>query len=263
MLNGKRIAVVLPAFNAEKTLEKCVADIPRDVVDDIILVDDASLDSTPEIAERLGLELYRHQVNLGYGGNQKTCYQNALARNADVVVMLHPDYQYEPRLLVAMVAPICYGVYDTVLGSRILGGDALAGGMPLLKYVVNRALSFFQNMIFRRKLSEYHTGYRAFSREVLLTISYHLNSDDFVFDSQMLAQIIACRFHIGELSCPTKYFADASSIGLARGVRYAFGCVIVAFQYAIHRSGLHRFAFLEPRQLRAAGVPPGRVLVDE
>ena len=247
----------MPAYNAGKTIEQCVAEIPRDLVDDVILVDDASHDDTVAIAERLGIDVYRHDRNLGYGGNQKTCYGRALAKQADVIVMLHPDYQYEPRLLIAMVAPICYGVYDAMLGSRILGGDALKGGMPLLKYVVNRALTLFQNLFFRRKLSEYHTGYRAFSRNTLLTVRYELNGDDFVFDNQMLAQVIACKLRMGELSCPTRYFPEASSIGLLRGVKYAFGCVIVALQYVLHSSGLLRFPYLMPREQAAplaAGV---------
>lgn len=250
MINGKRIAVVLPAYNAAKTLERCIAEIPRSFVDDIIVVDDASDDETVAVARRLGLELRRHESNLGYGGNQKTCYRTALSRGADVIIMLHPDYQYDPRLLVAMAAPICFGVYDAMLGSRILGGGALAGGMPLLKYVVNRALTFFQNLIFRRKLSEYHTGYRAFDRHVLLAIDFDQNDNDFVFDAQVLAQIIAGGFRMGELSCPTKYFPEASSIGFRRGVRYAWGCVMVAFQYGLHAGGLKRFAYLERREPR-------------
>lgn len=247
MINGKKITVVLPAYNAAKTLERTIRDIPRDLIDDVIVVDDASHDDTVAIAQRLAVELRCHEQNLGYGGNQKTCYRTALSRGADVIVMLHPDYQYEPRLLVAMVAPICFGVYDVMLGSRILGGTALSGGMPLLKYVVNRALTFFQNLAFRRKLSEYHTGYRAFDRKVLESIRFEENSNDFVFDSQMLAQIIACGYRLGELSCPTKYFAEASSIGLARGVRYACGCVVVAMQYLLHRGRLLRFAYLSAR----------------
>jgi glycosyltransferase involved in cell wall biosynthesis len=248
MINGKRIAVVLPAYNAAKTLERCVAEIPRSFVDDIIVVDDASQDETVTIARNLGLSLRQHQVNLGYGGNQKTCYRTALERGADVVVMVHPDYQYDPRLLVAMAAPICYEVYDVMLGSRILGGGALSGGMPVLKYVVNRALTFFQNLMFRRKLSEYHTGYRAFDRKVLLSISFERNSDNFVFDSQMLAQIIAGGFRVGEVSCPTRYFPEASSIGLLSGVRYAWGCVVVSLQYVLHTRRMMRSAYLERRE---------------
>lgn len=249
MINGRKITVVLPAYNAAKTLERTVREIPRDLIDDVIVVDDASQDDTVGIAARLGVELRRHERNLGYGGNQKTCYRTALGRGADVIVMLHPDYQYEPGLLVAMVAPICFGVYDVVLGSRILGGTALSGGMPLLKYVVNRALSFFQNLIFQRKLSEYHTGYRAFDRKVLEGVRFEQNSDDFVFDSQMLAQTIAAGYRIGELSCPTKYFAEASSIRFWSGVGYAWGCVVVALQYMLHRSRLWRFEYLRPRDV--------------
>ncbi|HEX7478916.1 MAG TPA: glycosyltransferase family 2 protein [Polyangiales bacterium] len=247
MINGKRIAVVLPAYNAEKTLERCVAEIPREFIDDIIIVDDASHDETVAIAKGLGLELRQHPTNLGYGGNQKTCYRTALERGADVVIMLHPDYQYDPRLLVAMAAPICYGVYDTMLGSRILGNTALSGGMPVHKYVVNRALTFFQNLAFQKKLSEYHTGYRAFDRKVLLAIPFERNSNDFVFDSQMLAQIFAGGFRVGEVSCPTKYFPEASSIGFMSGVRYAWGCVVVAAQYVSNEAGASHVDYLEPR----------------
>jgi glycosyltransferase involved in cell wall biosynthesis len=253
MINGKRIAVVLPAYNAAKTLAGCVADIPRAFVDDVIIVDDASQDATVGIARSLGLELRQHEKNLGYGGNQKTCYRTALERGADVIVMLHPDYQYDPRMLVAIAAPICYGVYDVMLGSRILGGGALTGGMPVLKYVVNRALTFFQNLILRRKLSEYHTGYRAFGRHTLLAIPFELNANDFVFDAQILAQLVACGFRLGEVSCPTKYFPEASSIGLVDGIHYAWGCVIVALQYALHLWGVTRFNYLEPRKAEDVG----------
>jgi glycosyltransferase involved in cell wall biosynthesis len=248
MINGKRITVVLPAYNAARTLERCVSEIPRDLIDDVIVVDDASQDETVRIARDLGLFLRTHDTNLGYGGNQKTCYRTALDREADVVIMLHPDYQYDPRLLVAIAAPICYGVYDVMLGSRIVGGGALSGGMPLLKYVVNRALTFFQNLMFRKKLSEYHTGYRAFHRDVLLGIDFERNSNNFVFDSQMLAQVFARGFRVGELSCPTRYFPEASSIGLLSGVRYAWGCVVVAAQYVLHSRGLARFAYLGRRE---------------
>jgi glycosyltransferase involved in cell wall biosynthesis len=246
MLNGQKIAVILPAYNAEQTIEKTVAEIPRDLVDDIVVVDDHSTDATVAVAKQLPVRLEVHPKNRGYGGNQKTCYGLALARDADVIVMLHPDYQYDPRLLVAMVAPICYGVYDVMLGSRILGGGAMKGGMPALKYYVNRALTAFQNLIYRRKLSEYHTGYRAFHRRVLESMALELNSDDFVFDSQMLAQIIACDFSIGEVSCPTRYFPEASSIGLWRGVIYAWGCVLTCFEYALDRTGIAK----HPRYVR-------------
>lgn len=259
MINGKKVAVILPAYNAEKTLEKTVAAIDRALVDDVIVVDDRSTDSTAEIARRLAVALHVHERNRGYGGNQKSCYRIALARGADVVVMLHPDYQYDPRLLIAMAAPICYGVYDVMLGSRILGGTALAGGMPRLKYYVNRALTFFQNLAFRRKLSEYHTGYRAFDRRVLAALGLSRNSDDFVFDSQMLAQVFIHDFRVGELSCPTHYFPEASSIGLWRGVIYAWGCVVVAVQYVLERAGLLRCAYLEQNAGLAeadAAVPP-------
>jgi glycosyltransferase involved in cell wall biosynthesis len=245
MINGKRVAVVLPAYNAARTLERCVAAIPRESIDDVIIVDDASSDDTVTVASRLGLELRQHDHNLGYGGNQKSCYQAALARGADVIVMLHPDYQYDPRLLVAISAPICYGVYDVMLGSRILGGGAIAGGMPPLKYVVNRALTFVQNILFRRKLSEYHTGYRAYHRRVLQTVRFEENSNDFVFDAQILAQVIAAGFRVGEVSCPTRYFAEASSIGLRSGVRYAWGCLWVGLQYVLQLHGLARFRYLD------------------
>ena len=241
MINGKRIAVVLPAYNAARTLAGCVGEIPRTFVDDIIIVDDASQDATVGIAQALGLELRQHEQNLGYGGNQKTCYRTALDRGADVIVMLHPDYQYDPRLVVAIAAPICFGVYDVMLGSRILGGGALAGGMPVLKYVVNRALTFFQNVVFRRKLSEYHTGYRAFARQVLLAIPFELNDNDFVFDAQILAQLVACRFRIGEVSCPTKYFPEASSINFRRSVKYGLGVLGTTLQFALQRWGLAKF----------------------
>ncbi len=256
MINGKKVTVVLPAYNAAKTLERTISEVPVDLIDDIIVVDDGSTDDTALIAARLGVELRSHERNLGYGGNQKTCYRTALARDADVIVMLHPDYQYTPGLLVAIAAPICYGVYDVVLGSRILGGTALAGGMPRVKYVVNRALTFFQNLVFRRKLSEYHTGYRAFHRQVLEALPLERNSNDFVFDSQMLAQVIAWKFRIGEISCPTRYFPEASSIGWGSGVRYAFGCVVVALQYLAHELGVAQPDIFQPRETGPADRPP-------
>ncbi|MGD8859396.1 MAG: glycosyltransferase family 2 protein [Myxococcales bacterium] len=257
MINHQKIAVILPAYNAEKTLEMTVERIDRSLIDDVIVVDDCSADRTPRVAERLAAALHVHDENLGYGGNQKSCYRIALARGADVVVMLHPDYQYDPRLLVAMAAPICYDVYDVMLGSRILGGTALSGGMPPLKYVVNRGLTFFQNLAFGRKLSEYHTGYRAFSSDVLQTLALSRNSNDFVFDSQMLAQAIAHDYRIGEVSCPTHYFPEASSIGLWRGVVYAGGCVAVALQYRAQRAGWMHFDYLETEGgLREPPRPP-------
>lgn len=241
MINGKKIIAVLPAYNAAKTLPQTVKDIPFGSVDEILLVDDQSSDDTVAIARQLHLEVFRHPQNLGYGGNQKTCYREALRRNADVIVMLHPDYQYDPRLLMAMVSPICYGVYDVMLGSRIIGGRALSGGMPRIKYYGNRILTFLQNLVFRRKLSEYHTGYRAFHRKVFDRIDFESNSDDFVFDGQILAQLIYFNFEIGEISCPTRYFPEASSIGFRKGIAYAFGCLVTAVQYSLQKSHLADF----------------------
>ncbi len=245
MINGKKIIAVLPAYNAEKTLVKTVQDIPFGSVDQILLVDDKSSDKTVTIAKRLGLEVFLHERNLGYGGNQKTCYEQALKQDADVIVMLHPDYQYEPKLILAMVAPICYGVYDVMLGSRILGGEAVRSGMPIVKYWVNRLLTFFQNLVFRRKLSEYHTGYRAFHRNVLSSVPFKNNSDGFIFDNQMLAQIIFQGFKIGEVSCPTRYFPEASSIGWARGVEYAFGCIWTSVEFVLEKMKLAHFSIFE------------------
>ena len=247
MINGKKIIAVLPAYNAEKTLVHAVQEIPFGVVDQILLVDDKSSDKTVIIAKRLGLEVFLHNENLGYGGNQKTCYKEALVRDADVIVMLHPDYQYEPKLLLALVAPICYGVYDVMLGSRILGGGAISGGMPRVKYWVNRLLTFFQNLFFRAKLSEYHTGYRAFHRKVLEAIPFQMNSNDFVFDNQVLAQIILFGFKVGEISCPTKYFAEASSIGWGRGIRYAFDCLWTTLQFMLEKMRLAHFRIFQRR----------------
>jgi glycosyltransferase involved in cell wall biosynthesis len=247
MINGKKIVAVLPAYNAEKTLTKTVQDIPFGIVDGILLVDDKSSDKTVVIAKRLGLEVFLHEKNLGYGGNQKTCYREALKRGADVVVMLHPDYQYDPRLILAMVAPICYGVYDVMLGSRILGGKAIEGGMPRVKYWGNRVLTFFQNLVFRKKLSEYHTGYRAFHRKVLETVPFEENSNDFVFDNQILAQVILFGFDIGEVSCPTRYFPEASSIGWGKGIQYIFGCIWTAFQFLLEKCGIAQFSLFKRR----------------
>ncbi|MBZ5657585.1 MAG: glycosyltransferase family 2 protein [Acidobacteriia bacterium] len=240
MLNGKRIAVVLPAYNAEKTLEATVRELP-DLVDVCILVDDHSSDRTVEIARRLGLQYYVHDRNYGYGRNQQTCYREALAAGADVVIMVHPDYQYTPLLTTAMASMIVYGVYDVVLGSRIIGGGTLRGGMPLYKYIANRLLTAFENLFLRIKLSEYHTGYRAFSREVLMKLPLLENSDDFVFDNQMLAQCVHFGFRIGELSCPTKYFEEASSINFRRSVKYGLGVVATTLQFALQKAGLAHF----------------------
>jgi len=256
MINGKRIAVVMPAYNAEKTLEQTVAELP-DLVDIRILVDDNSRDQTAALGQKLGLHVFQHNRNYGYGRNQMTCYREALAAGADVVIMLHPDYQYTPLLITAMASMVAYDVYDVVLGSRIIGGHALAlqGGMPLYKYVSNRALTAFENMFLRVKLSEYHTGYRAFSRKVLTELPLLENSDDFVFDNQMLAQCVYFGFRIGEVSCPTKYFKEASSINFRRSVKYGFGVLGTALQFAGQRLGvvnLPRFS-KEGRKLETAG----------
>jgi glycosyltransferase involved in cell wall biosynthesis len=240
MINGKRIAVVLPAYNAEKTLEATVHELPE-LVDTTILVDDHSSDQTIEVAKRLGLRSFVHDRNYGYGRNQQTCYREALASGADVVIMVHPDYQYTPLLVTAMASMVAYGVYDVVLGSRIIGGQAMRGGMPLWKYAANRFLTAFENFSLRVKLSEYHTGYRAFSREVLSTLPLLENSDDFVFDNQMLAQCVHFGFRIGEVSCPTKYFEDASSINFRRSVKYGLGVVATTLQFALQKAGLAHF----------------------
>ncbi|AQS84445.1 MAG: glycosyltransferase family 2 protein [Acetobacter aceti] len=240
MLDSKKIAVVLPAYNAALTLDRTCAEIPRDLVDDVILTDDASSDNTMALAQELGLHVIRHEKNRGYGGNQKTCYAEALARGADIVIMLHPDYQYSPRLLRAMCAMLTSGHYDVVIASRILGKGALSGGMPLYKYIANRALTFTQNILMNAKLSEYHTGYRGWTREVLETLPLSRCSDDFVFDNQMLALALDAGFRVGEISCPTRYFEEASSINLRRSVTYGLGCLRTSAQYRLHRMGLNR-----------------------
>ena len=223
MIDNKKICVVLPAYNAGRTLERTLREIPMDVVDDIILVDDFSADETVEVARRHNLFVFRHERNKGYGGNQKTCYRLALERGADLVIMLHPDYQYSPKLLLPMASLLGSGFFDVVLGSRILGVGALAGGMPLYKYISNRALTFIQNLLVGHKLSEYHTGYRGFTRQVLEDLPLDRNSDDFVFDNEMLSQAIYRGFRIGEVSCPTSYFPEASSINFRRSVTYGTG----------------------------------------
>ena len=238
MLNGKKIVVVLPAYNAAKTLEKTYNEIPFEFVDEVVLVDDASRDDTAELGRKLGIHTIVHEKNKGYGGNQKTCYRTALGLGADIVVMLHPDYQYTPRLITAMSAMIAYGEFDAVLASRILGIGALKGGMPLYKYVANRFLTLTENLLLGHKLSEYHSGYRAFSRELLEKLPLDANSDDFVFDNQMLAQIIWSEFRIGEVSCPTKYFDDASSINFRRSVTYGFGVLGTACRFRLAKMGL-------------------------
>jgi glycosyltransferase involved in cell wall biosynthesis len=240
MLNGKKIVVVLPAYNAARTLEMTYSEIPFEFVDDVVLVDDASRDDTAEVAERLGIRTIVHEQNKGYGGNQKTCYKTALELGADIVIMLHPDYQYTPKLLTAMAAMIAYGEFDAVLASRILGVGALKGGMPVYKYVANRFLTLVENMLLGQKLSEYHSGYRAFSREILEKLPLEENSDDFVFDNQMLAQLVWYGYRIGELSCPTKYFEDASSINFRRSVVYGLGVLGTGIQFRMSKMGLKR-----------------------
>jgi glycosyltransferase involved in cell wall biosynthesis len=237
LINSKKIVVVLPAYNAEKTLEATVRELPE-LVDETILVDDFSTDATVALAHRLNLSVQVHDRNRGYGGNQKTCYREALSRGADVVVMTHPDYQYSPLLVTAMASMVAYGVYDLALGSRILGGGALRGGMPRYKYVANRALTAFQNVVMGASLSEYHTGYRAFSRELLTALPLEKNSDDFVFDNQMLAQAILYGARIGEISCPTRYFPEASSINLRRSTVYGLGVLRTALQFRMAKWGL-------------------------
>ncbi len=236
MLKNKKICVVLPAYNAGQTLETTYREIPMDIVDEVILVDDHSVDDTIEVAHALGIRhIIRHEVNKGYGANQKTCYQKALELNADVVIMLHPDYQYTPKLIEAMSYIIVNGLYPVVLGSRILGRGAVKGGMPIYKYFFNRCLTLFQNMLMRQKLSEYHTGYRAFSADILRRINFMANSDDFVFDNQMLAQIFYAGYEIAEITCPTKYFPEASSINFRRSAKYGFGVIGTSLLYRMQK----------------------------
>lgn len=249
MIYKKKVVVVMPAYNAAKTLKKTYDEIDRKIVDDIILVDDASRDETARLAKKLKLQTIVHPKNRGYGGNQKTCYAAALQLKADIVIMLHPDYQYDPKLIPAMAYMLGSGLYDTVLASRILGGQALQGGMPLYKYISNRFLTFTQNVLMGAKLSEYHTGYRAFTRKVLESIPMDKNSDDFIFDNQMLVQAIAFGFRVGEISCPAKYFAEASSIRFGRAVAYGLGVLWTSLQYRAWRAGIARPAIFaaEPR----------------
>jgi glycosyltransferase involved in cell wall biosynthesis len=258
MIGGKRVCVVMPAYNAEKTLEKTAAELDRSVADDVIVVDDASHDNTAALAKKLGLHIVVHPRNRGYGGNQKTCYTEALSRGADIVVMVHPDYQYSPKLLTAMAGMVASGHFDAVMGSRILGTGARRGGMPLWKYVANRSLTFTENLLLGYKLSEYHSGYRAFSRKLLETLPLEENSDDFVFDNQMLAQALWFGFDIGELTCPTRYFTEASSINFRRSVKYGFGVLGTAAQYRLARMGLvspPRFSN-EGKRLAVPAAPP-------
>jgi glycosyltransferase involved in cell wall biosynthesis len=240
MLLGKRIVVVMPAYHAGRTLEATWRDLPHDIVDQVVVVDDASDDDTVAVARALGLDVILHPHNMGYGANQKTCYKEAIARGADIVVMVHPDYQYDPRLVTAMAGMVASGIYDMVLGSRILGSGALRGGMPLWKYLANRLLTLFENVMLGAHLSEYHTGYRAYSRTFLDALPWQRNSDDFVFDNQILAQAIIGGYGIGEVSVPTRYFAEASSIGFRRSVRYGFGVVGTTLLAFLARTGLYR-----------------------
>ncbi len=235
MLNGKKIIVVMPAYNAAQTLSKTVREIPRDIVDEILLVDDASADDTVELANLLGLTVFQHERNFGYGRNQKTCYREALNHNADIVVMVHPDYQYSPNLIVPMAGMIAYGEYDVVMGSRILGKGAIEGGMPVYKYIANRFLTLFQNILIGQKLSEYHTGFRAFKREVIENLPLRENSDDFVFDNQMIAQAVYFGYRVGEISCPTRYFEEASSINFRRSVAYGLGVLTTSVRFRLDR----------------------------
>ncbi len=242
MINNNKIIVVLPAYNAESTLEKTYNEIPFDVVDEVILVDDLSSDKTLKVAQELGINhIVSHDKNKGYGGNQKSCYNRALELNADIVVMLHPDYQYTPKLIPSMCYLIANDVYQVVIGSRILGKGAKKGGMPLYKYIANRFLTLFQNLLMNQKLSEYHSGYRAFSSKVLKEIPYHLNSDDFIFDNQMLAQIFNAGIEVAEITCPTSYFDEASSINFRRSLKYGLGVLGVSISYFLHKAGLWKF----------------------
>ncbi len=258
MLYGKRVAIVMPAYNAERTLPQTYREIPKDIVDDIILVDDASTDQTVVLARQLGIQhILVHERNQGYGANQKTCYRYALSLGADIIIMLHPDYQYSPRLIPAMASIIALDVYPVVLGSRILGGRALQGGMPLYKYVANRVLTAIQNIATGAKLSEYHTGYRAYARYVLEQIPFEQNSDDFIFDNQILCQILWAGFPIAEVTCPTRYFPEASSINFWRSIRYGLGCVKNSLLYLLARSGIYVTPWLKavPRN-PAQGTSP-------
>lgn len=255
MLNNLKIVVVMPAYNAEKTLRRTLGEIPADVVDEVILVDDHSHDETQRIAMSLGVRTIRHEQNLGYGANQKTCYREALAAGADVVVMVHPDYQYTPKLVTAMAAMITSGEFDAVLGSRILGRGALRGGMPVYKYIANRFLTLAENILINYKLSEYHTGFRAWSRQLLESLPLDQNSDDFVFDNEMLVQARHFGFRIGEISCPTRYFDDASSINFRRSVIYGMGVLVTAFKYRAHVWGLMKFGLFAPGPGRDSGRP--------
>src|SRR5438270_9577089 len=247
MLNGKKLIIVKPAFNAAKTLKQTYNEVPLEIVDEVILVDDGSTDPTVRLSKELGLVTFLHKENLGYGRNQKTCYREALKRGADIVVMLHPDYQYSPRLILSLAGMVAYGGYPVALASRILGVGALEGGMPLYKYVANRLLTAAQNLLLNYKLSEYHSGYRAFSREVLEALPLEENTDDFAFDNEMLAQAIYFGFHVGEISCPTKYFAEASSINFRRSVKYGLSVLATSLKFRSQRIGLASFSIFNPK----------------
>ena len=248
MINGKKILVVLPAYNAEETLNQTYQEIPLDVVDEVLLVDDHSADGTVSLAKGLGIKTFLHDRNYGYGRNQKTCYDEALRHNADIVVMVHPDYQYTPKLITAMASMIAFNVYDIVLGSRIIGGGALKGGMPVYKYIANRFLTAVENLLLGSKLSEFHTGYRAFSRKALENLPFQGNSDAFVFDNEIIAQIIYFGYRIGEVSCPTKYFKEASSINFKGSIIYGFGVLKTSIKFRLQRLGLTNFKiFAEKR----------------
>jgi len=249
MINNKKLVVVLPAYNASQTLEKTYNEIPFDIVDEVVLVDDASKDNTIEVGKRLGIKhIIRHEKNKGYGGNQKSCYDKALELDADIVIMLHPDYQYTPKLIPSMASIIASDLYPVVFGSRILGNGALKGGMPLYKYIFNRMLTLSQNILIKQKLSEYHTGYRAFSSKVLTSINYHANSNDFVFDNQMVSQIVYAGFEIAEVTCPTKYFKEASSINFSRSVKYGLGVLGVSFAHFFQRMGMYKGKIYQPKK---------------
>ena len=256
MLNGKKVIVVMPAFNAERTLERTYREIPFDLVDEVLLVDDGSADNTMVVSQALGLTSFLHEKNMGYGKNQKTCYREALARAADIVVMVHPDYQYSPKLVTPLVGMIAFGEYDVVIASRILGNGALEGGMPLYKYVSNRFLTAFQNLLIGQKLSEYHTGYRAFSRQVLESLPLEENTNDFLFDNEVLAQVVYFKFKIGEISCPTRYFEEASSINFARSVKYGLGVLITSLKFRLQRmhAGSFRIFALDGRRLASGSA---------
>ena len=252
MLNEKKIVIVMPAYNAALTLDRTYSELPLEIVDEVILVDDGSSDGTVALASNLGLTVFRHKQNLGYGRNQKTCYHEALKRGADIVIMLHPDYQYSPKLIVSLAGMIAYGEFDIALGSRILGVGALQGGMPLYKYVANRLLTAIQNLLLNYKLSEYHTGYRAFDRRVLEELPLEENSDDFVFDNEVLAQAVYFKYRIGEVSCPARYFAEASSIGFSRSVTYGLGVLGTSLKFRLQRMGILSFAMFNSKGAKMA-----------